>query len=280
MHTDRRRFLQRTVAGAASLGLTGLQSAPLGLPIGTQTYPIRDALGRDLDGTLRDIAGMGYQTIEMCSPQGYAKSGFGPLADMKAADLRRRIEAAGLRCESSHYTFRELKENLPERLEYARELGLKQIVLASFGLRNATMDDWARVAGELNGIASKIRESKMNCAFHNHDIEFSRLGNDLIYDTLLRELDPKLVGMQFQVAVVRLGVDAPALFEKHPGRFVSMHLQDFSPADKSMTAVGKGAVDWKRLFAAAKRAGLKNYFVELGREHMQDSIAYLRQLQV
>src|SRR5688572_23992485 len=189
MHNDRRGFLKLALAGSGGLALTSLDAAPLGLPIGTQTYPIRDALGKDLDGTLRDIASMGYRTIEMCSPQGYAKSGYGPLADMKAADLRKKIEAAGLRCESSHYTFRELKENLPERIAYAKELGLKQIVLASFGLRNATMSDWARVSGELNKIAEPIQKAGLVCAFHNHDVEFEKIDGALIYDKLMSELD-------------------------------------------------------------------------------------------
>jgi sugar phosphate isomerase/epimerase len=277
MQMDRRLFLAQTVGAVA---LSRLDAAPLGLPIGTQTYPVRDALSKDLDGTLRDIAGMGYQTIEMCSPQGYAKSGFGPLAEMKAADLRKKIEAAKLRCESSHYTFRELKENLPERLAYAKELGLKQIVLSSFGLRNATMADWARVSGELNKIAEQVQKAGFTCAFHNHDVEFEKIDGASIYDTLMREMDPKLVKMQFQVAVLRMGVDPVTLFDKYPGRFASMHLQDFTASDKKMVPVGKGAVDWKQLFNSAKKAGVKNYFVELGREHMQESIAYLRALKV
>lgn len=278
MYTDRRRFLQTSLAAAGSLTLRGLSAAPLGLPIGTQTYPIRDALGKDFEGTLRDIAGMGYQSIEMCSPQGYAKSGYGPLADMKAADLRTKIRAAGLSCESSHYNFRELKENLDERIAFAKELGIRQVVLASFGLRNASIQDWARAAGELNKIATQLQRSGLSCAFHNHDIEFEKTDGVVIYDTLMRELDPKLVKMQFQVAVLRLGVDPVALFDKYPGRFVSMHLQDYAPGEKRTVAVGKGAVDWKQLFSIAKNAGVKNYFVELGREHMQDSIEFLRGL--
>jgi sugar phosphate isomerase/epimerase len=278
MQTGRRQFLAATTGLAVAA--MKMQAEPLGLPIGTQTYPVRDAISKDFEGTLRDIASMGYKTIEMCSPQGYAKSGFGALADMKAGELRKKIEGAGLRCESSHYTFRELKEDLPERIAYAKELGLKQIILASFGLRQASLSDWARVAGELNKIAEQISQSGLQTGFHNHDGEFEKVDGVVIFDKLMGELDPKLVKMQFQVAVVRMGVDAPALFDKYPGRFISMHLQDFSAADKRMTAVGKGAVDWKQLFSKAKKAGVKNYFVELSREHMKDSFDYLHKLKV
>lgn len=274
MQISRRTFL----ASAAVAGT--LQANPLGLPVGTQTYPVRNAIAKDFEGTLRDIASMGYKTIEMCSPQGYAKAGFGGLADLKPADLRKKIEDAGLRCESSHYNFREFKESLPERIAYAKELGLKQMVVASFGLRNASLSDWTRVAGELNQFAVEIQKAGMQAAFHNHDGEFQKVDGVLIFDKLMSELDPKLVRMQFQVAVVRLGVDAPALFDKYPGRFVSMHLQDFTPADKEETAIGKGAVDWKQLFTKAKKAGVKNYFVELSHEFMKDSYNYLHALNV
>lgn len=275
---SRRHF---TVAAAAAAVHPSLRADPLGLPIGTQTYPLRDMLGKDVDGTFRDIASMGYKTIEMCSPQGYAKSGFGALDEMKAPELKQKIKAAGLACESSHYTMREFREHLSERIDYARELGLKQMIMSSFAVgKDAKMADWLRAAGEMNKFAEQIHKAGMQAGFHNHDVEFTQLEGALIYDKLMAELDPKLVKMQFQVAVVRLGFNAPEVFAKYPGRFVSLHLQDYSPADKRSVPIGKGAVDWKQLFGAAKKAGVKNYFVELGYEHMKDSISFLRGLKV
>ena len=72
----------------------------------------------------------------------------------------------------------------------------------------------------------------MQAGFHNHDGEFKQIDGILIYDKLMSELDPQLVKMQYQVAVGRLGFDAPTLFQKYSGRFISLHLQDWSPADK------------------------------------------------
>src|ERR1043165_2158292 len=76
-------------------------------------------------------------------------------------------------------------------------------------------------------------------------------------------LDPKLVKMQFQVSVVHLGFEGAPLMKKYKGRFLSMHLQDWSKTENKTVAVGSGMVDWKAFFAAAKTAGVKNYFVEL-----------------
>ena len=282
MEITRRGFLAQSTAGAAGLvsGMVQVRSAPLGMPIGTQVYPLRKAIGSDFEGTLRHLRSMGYRTIEMCSPQGY-KGDFTPLAELKASDLREKIRAAGLSCESSHYQFREFKTNLPQTIEYAKELGLTQMILASFGLpKGATLDDWAHVADELNQAGMQASKAGMQIGFHNHDIEFTEIGGTLIYDKLTSVLDPKLVKMQYQVAVGRLGFDGPSVFQKYPGRFLSLHLQDWSPADKQMVSIGKGAVDWKRLFAAAKKSGVKNYFVEVNPELMKDSIEFLRGLNV
>jgi sugar phosphate isomerase/epimerase len=278
---SRRSFFGQTASGVAALSpvVKTLSAAPLGLPIGCQVYPVREMLGKDFDGTLRELASIGYRTIEMCSPQGYRGPGFEPLANVKASELRQRIRAAGLTCESSHYTMRELRENLPERIAYAQELGLKQMVLSSFAVgKNPTMADWVRVAGELNKFAEQIKKAGLQAAFHNHDVEFKELDGVLVYDKLMSELDPNLVKMQFQVIVVRLGFDAAEIFQKYPGRFISLHLQDWSPAEKKMVAVGQGQVDWKRLFGAAKKAGIKNYYVEMNLDLMRASYPYLNQL--
>ena len=273
MRTSRRAFLGQVAAAGLAM------ASPLGMPIGTQVYPVRKSLGKDFDATLRDIAAMGYKTIEMCSPQGYGGSDFGPLASMTGTEIRKRIEGAGLKCESSHYQFRELKENLPERIAYAKELGLKQMILASFSIRNGSMSDWVRAAGELNKVGEQTQKAGIQTGFHNHDGEFKQIDGALIYDKIMSELDPKLVKMQYQVAVDRLGFDGPTIFKKYSGRFISLHLQDWSPGDKEkMTPIGKGAVDWKRMFAEAKKAGVKNYFVEVEPPLMKESIEYLQGL--
>ncbi|MGH9630966.1 MAG: sugar phosphate isomerase/epimerase family protein [Bryobacteraceae bacterium] len=280
---SRRSFIGKASAGIAALSplARSLSAAPLGIPIGCQVYPVREMLGKDFDGTLRKLAAIGYKTIEMCSPQGYARSGFEPLAAMKASEMRRRIRAAGLECESCHYTMRELREHLQERIAFAQELGLKQMILSSFAVgRSAAITEWVRAAGELNRMAEEIHKAGIQAGFHNHDGEFKELDGVLIYDKLMSELNPKLVRMQFQAVVVRLGFEAPAIFEKYPGRFLSLHLQDWSPAEKKMVAIGQGQVDWKKLFGAAKDAGVRNYFVEMNLELMKASYPYLNRLQV
>ncbi len=283
---SRRQFLGEgamTIAAAASLwpATTPLNADPLDLPIGCQLYPVGKLVAQDFDGTLRQLAAIGYRTIELCSPPGYEKSGFGPLVKMKALEVRKAIEAAGLRCESCHYGFQELKNSLDDRIAYAKELGLKQMILATFGLpQNATMADWAKAAGELNKIAEQTKKQGIQLGFHNHNNEFKEIDGVLIYDKLMSEFDPKLVKMQFQVAVISLGYQAAPFFKKYPGRFISLHLADWSAAEKKSVPVGTGMVDWKELFAAAKTGGVQNYFVEMNLDALKASYPYLHDLKV
>ena len=272
---------RREFVGAAAVlaGSQALPANPLGLPIGCQTYPVRDALGKDFEGTLKQLSGIGYKTIEMCSPPGYERGGYGPLVNMKASEMKKIIHGAGLNCESCHYNAREFKEAMPQRIEFAKELGLKQMILASMGMRKeATLDDWSRAADDLNKAGEQSMKAGLQMGFHNHDGEFQKIGDVLIYDHLMSKLDPKLVKMQFQVSVISLGYEAATYFNKYPGRFISIHLQDWSPKEKKSVAVGKGEVDWKKLFAAARKGGVKNYFVELNLDQMRDSYPYLKSL--
>jgi sugar phosphate isomerase/epimerase len=274
MQLSRREFFAGSALAASGL----LAAKPLGMPIGTQTFPVRKELGKDFQGTLKQLNALGYTSIEMCSPHSY-KDGFETLANMSAAELKAAIRQAGMRCESCHYGFKELKEKLEERIAFAQGLGLKQMVLSSFGMpKTATMADWARAAGELNRIGEKITKAGLLAGFHNHHGEFEKLDGELIYDRLLKEFDPKLIKMQFQVAVISIGYQAAPYMLKYPGRFLSLHLADWSAQTKKGVAIGQGAVDWKALFAAAKTGGVKNYYVEMNMEFLKDSAEFLKKL--
>jgi sugar phosphate isomerase/epimerase len=282
---SRREFLGKSAVTIAVAGCLWpakqLKADPLELPIGCQLYPVGKLIAKDFEGTLRQLAAIGYRTIELCSPPSYEKSGFAPLVSMKAVEVRKKIEAAGLRCESCHYGFQELKDNLDDRIAYAKELGLKQMIVATFGLRqDATMADWAQAAGELNKIGERTKKDGIQLGFHNHNFEFREIDGVLIYDKLMGELDPKFVKMQFQVAVISLGYQAAPFFKKYPGRFLSLHLADWSPVEKKSVPVGAGVVDWKELFAAAKTGGVENYFVEMNMDALKASYPYLHDLKV
>jgi len=277
---SRRQFAGASALGAAFLaGRSNLLGDPMGLPIGCQTWPVRNMIGKDFDGTLKQLATDGFRAIELCSPPGYKAMGFGPLASMKGSELKAKIEGAGLRCESCHFGFDEIRKNLDERLAWAKEVGLKQMIIAAFGVpKSATMAQWVSAAQDANKAGEQALKAGIQLGYHNHDMEFEKLDGELIYDKLLSEFDPKLVKLQFQVGVIRAGYKAQDYLTKYPGRYISMHCQDWSPSDKKEVAMGKGIVDWKAVFAAAKKAGVKTYFVEMAPPAMQESVPYLHTL--
>ena len=142
------------------------------------------------------------------------------------------------------------------------------------------MADWTKAAGELNKLGERTKKEGIQLGFHNHDFEFEKIDGVLIYDRLMSEFDPKLVRMQFQVAVIRLGYQAATYLQKYPGRFISLHLADWSSTEKKSVPVGAGVVDWKGLFAAAKVGGIENYFVEMNMDALKAGYPYLRDLKV
>ncbi|MBL7871946.1 MAG: sugar phosphate isomerase/epimerase [Cyclobacteriaceae bacterium] len=278
----RREFMNisATGFGAASFLPHLLQAnTPHNFPIGFQSWVIRDVLVKDFPGTLKMMAGLGYQHIEMCSPLGYAKYGFGPLQNMKASEMKNIIKDAGLNCVSCHYGFKELKDNGQERMDFANELGLTQMVVAAFGLpKNGTLSDWKKAADETNELGILARKNGIQLCYHNHNFEFEKLDGELIYDALLQQLDPDLIKMQFQVWVIIAGYKAVDYFRKYPGRFISAHLSDWSGAGEVQVPLGTGKVDWKDFFEASKTGGLKNIFVEMDMPTLKESAAYLKSI--
>ncbi len=283
---NRRKFLgQSAIAMGSTLVFSQL---PLNLnadtlkkykhPVGFQSFPARDGLIKDFAGTMKAMAEMGYQSVEMCYPPGYAQYGFGPLVGMKAAEMKRIIADAGLHCTSCHFLMGDLTgDNLDKSITFAHELGLTQMVCPGLDVPGTAISQYKQAAKQFNGIAEKIRSADMKTALHNHTKEFVMLDGELIYDAIMGALDGNLVKMQFQTEVITLGYKASTYFNKYPGRFISAHLSDWT-ADKKSVPIGQGVIDWKEFFAAAKTGGVENIFVEMVPENFKDSAAYLHHL--
>ena len=247
--TTRRDFILKSAAGIAGASLLSpmlincdSEKKTVGLnSIGFQSWAIKEMLAKDFAGTLKMMVDMGYQSMELCSPPGYTKYGFGFLDNIKAGDLKKMINDTGISCISCHYIFNELKENGQARMDYANELGLTQMVSSSLALpENPTLDDWKKNAYELNAIGELAKKNGLTFAFHNHNTEFEKLEGELIYDAILEQMDAALVKLQFQVWVIIAGYKAADYFKKFPGRFVSAHLYDWSGTGEEMVPVGKG----------------------------------------
>jgi sugar phosphate isomerase/epimerase len=281
---NRRKFIyQGTLAAGAAAILAQLpqqlfaNASAADIPVGFQSWILRDEIGKDFSGILKMMAAQGYKLVEMCSPKGYG-GGFAPLESMKPSEMRKIINDAGLKCPSCHFGFSELNNDLDSRIEWSKELGLTHMVCSSFGLtKTATMEDWMAAADKLNAAGEKIKAAGLQAGFHNHSGEFAKLDDKLIYDELLKRFDKDLVKLQFQTEVITLGYKGPDYFNKYPGRFFSTHLSDWT-TDKKQAAIGQGVIDWKEFFAAAKKAGIQYYYVEMDADKFKDSIAYISKM--
>jgi len=282
---NRRDFITKAAMGTgAAIALSQLptelfaNAAFNDVPVGFQSWTIKEQLSKDFAGTLKMMSSQGYKLIEMCSPKGYATIGFGAFVDMKPADMRKIISDNGLTCPSCHFGSAELFDDVDARIEWSQQVGLTQMICSTFWLpKTATLKDYQDAADKLNKSAEKIKKAGMQAGFHNHEFEFATLEGQLIYDALMARFDPDLVKMQFQTEVINLGYKAADYFKKYPGRFISSHLSDWT-ADKKEVPVGQGVIDWKEFFAAARTGGVKNFFVEMAPDKFKDSASYIAKL--
>lgn len=295
---SRREFFRKSAAGAAAAGFVSvavreLAANPLGLPIGSQTYPHRQRIkDGDFAGLCKDMAALGVGSLELCSP-GYQE--FASLADGK--QTRKILEDHGLKAPSAHFEMSELRTKQVQMIAWAKDIGMTQMGTASLGGGPntsqggvTTMDVVKRAADEYNKIGEQAAKAGIQQMLHDEGFELSKVDGRLTYEILLELLDPKLVKMQFQMSAMRTVGDPVMYFNKYPGRFVSIHLQGVDlnspmPAPGAargsrppQLAVGKDNVDWPKVFAAAKTGGVKNYFVEQTWDLTTESVAYLKTL--
>ncbi len=292
----RREFLKKSAMGAIAAGILpaarDLAANPLGMPIGSQTYPHRQRIrDGDFAGLCADMAGLGIGNVELCSP-GYSE--FASLADGK--QTRKILDDHGLKCPSAHFEMAEFRTKQQQMIAWAKDIGMTQMGTASLGGRApggvATMDAVKAAADEYNKIGEAAAKAGIQQFLHDEGFELSKVDGRLTYEVLLELLDPKLVKMQFQMSAMKTVGDPVTYFTKYPGRFLSMHLQgvDLNPPPAAPEKgrggrapgppVGKDSLDWSKIFAAAKTGGLRNYFVELNWDLTVQSVAYLKTLNV
>jgi len=229
---SRREFFRKTatdvaVAGfLAAAGGATLRANPLGLPIGSQTYPHRARIqSGEFAGLLKDMKAIGIEVIELCNP---TYNEFKNLTDGK--QTRKIVDDNGMKCLSAHFQMNSLRNDLPKQIEWAHDLGMTLMSTASLGGRvtngMTTLEEVKRAADEYNKIGAAAKKAGLQQALHNEGFENSRLEDGrLTYPVLLEYLDPDLVKMQFQMSSMRTVGDPIMYFMNHPGRFVSAHLQ-------------------------------------------------------
>jgi len=271
---SRRAFVKTAAACAVALETRQLWANPLGRPIGLQLYSVREFLPTDYAGTLKQLGAMGYQEVEA--------AGF---FNHSAAEVKQAMSDAGLRCVSAHYALADLKPHLDEIVAYGKSLGLSFIICSAPMMRdpsrakglswNATMeavslDDWKWNADQFNEIGAKVKDAGIQFGYHNHFVEFHRKeGGVRPYDVILKTTDPQLVTLEMDVGWVVIGGGKPEEYlTQYPTRFTQLHVKQFKlenwkPGEEPIsTEMTQGSLDYKSIFAAAKKTSVQHIYVE------------------
>ncbi len=264
---SRRSFIKQSSLLAAAVAVTpSFACTPIKKhAVGLQLYSLRDIIKNDITGIIAKVAAIGYQEVET---YGYSvKDGFWGL-DAKAFGTL--LKNNGMSAPSGHYDMEDFmsgksSDGLKSYIEAAKIIGSEYITVPYLGAGiRKTADDFKKLALKLNEAANLCKSSGLKLAYHNHDFEFTKFGNQTGYDILLKETDEKLVQFELDLYwAVRSGANPLTLFNEHKHRFPMWHIKDIDKKDKNVnTEVGQGAVDFKSIFTGAQMAGVKHYFVE------------------
>jgi sugar phosphate isomerase/epimerase len=257
--------------------------------LGLQLYTLEDAPSKDLHGSLKEVAGIGYRTVQIS--QTYGRS---------AQQLRSALDRAGLACPAIHVLPRpathswDLEGDMSRLADDIYTLGATYAVVPAPRYSDALVDalnhpppggfnadkllgalklmgadDWKRTADLMNEKAEVLARSGIRVGYHNHGFDFVPVANGKSgYDILLERTDPKLVDLELDVGwAVSAGQDVKALFHRANGRIRTLHLKDTArvssnPMDLASTDVGTGIVNWREVFGLIRENRVRYLFVE------------------
>ena len=271
---SRRRFIPLAGGALAAAAFSQQARRSHGLPVGIQLYMVNADLTKDLAGTLKKLAEIGYSEVET--------AGFGKLS---AAQFRDLLRDAGLRAPSAHLGFG--AEDTGKLLDDAKTLGVEYVVSSMLppkdegmpaffmSLNSLSADDFRRIAAKANEIGQRAKAAGMQYAYHNHNFEFRDVGDGKTgYDILLEETDASVVKFETDCGWMKVGGKDPVEYlKRHGNRIAMLHAKDFKNITKPVTALfsqdrpiptelGRGSIDYKPIVEAGLKAGVKHIFVE------------------
>jgi sugar phosphate isomerase/epimerase len=272
LHT-RRTFL--ATLGVAALGIASRDALADGVllapkrklkKVGLQLYTVRDLMKADLPGTLRKVAQIGYKEVEFAGYYGRSP-----------AQIKALLKQNGLTSPSSHIGLDILEKDSVRAFADAKAIGHSWVTMPYIPEeRRKTVDDWNKIIDLLNQLGPQAKAAGLRLAYHNHDFEIRPVNGVRPLDMMLDKTDPSLVDFEMDLYWVVFGGGDPLdFFARHPKRFAMVHVKDSAgPPDNKMVDVGKGTIDFKKIFDQSNKAGIKHYFVE--HDQPADPIATIR----
>lgn len=289
---NRRDFIvQSTSAASASfLALHGFANVPAAkYKMGLQLFTIREQLSKDVVGTIKKIAAIGYQD---CETYGY-DPGKSQYYGLKASAFKQLLAENKMITTSGHYDFTKyfdkpadaMMRYVDQCIEGAHALGQHYITWPWLDPAFRTLENFRLLTGKLNAIGERVSKAGLGFAYHNHDFEFTDHGGENGYDIIMRETDPALVKLQIDLYwIMHSSKLSPSeLFSRQPGRFVMWHIKDMDKISRDYSELGNGSIDFTVILPEASRAGMQYYYIEQGgnfaknpMQSITDSAAYFK----
>ncbi len=222
--------------------------------VGLQLFSVRDDCARDLEGTLKAVADMGYEGVEFAGYYGRT-----------ASQLRELLDKFGLEPAGTHIPFDALTgERLPGTVQFHRELGVRFLIVPGLPeeMRNSR-EAWLRTASAFNGIAERLRAEGMYVGYHNHEVEFRRFDGETGWEIFARATRPEVI-LQMDVGnAMHGGVTMDQVLDyirRFPGRTKTIHLKEYSSKDPK-ALLGEGEVRWAELLSTCMKVGGTEWFI-------------------
>jgi sugar phosphate isomerase/epimerase len=285
---DRRTFLGTVIAATLARRLSWAAAEHRIENIGVQLYTVRSSMEQDFEGTLAQVAAIGYKEVEFAGYYNHSPK-----------EVRSLLDHHGLTSPSTHVDYEVLGDQWPNEIETSKVIGQSYIICPWIPeeIRNRP-DGWRQAAETFNRAGEVSKKAGIQFGYHNHWFEFYPVHGKRPYDFLLEQCDPDLVKMEMDLCWIEVGGGDPLdYFHRYPGRFPLVHVkdvkhiptqkesggQDFGSSLPGMTEVGSGVIDWKKIFAQSDMAGIKHYFVEHDNpqapfDSLRTSFNYLNQL--
>jgi sugar phosphate isomerase/epimerase len=253
---SRRAFLAMAAAVPAASMLAQKRLPAIGLEL----YSVRGELMKDLMGTVRTVARMGYEVVEFYAP-------YYSWTPQQAKDVRKLMDDLGIRCPSTHNGAANLApEGIQKAIELNQIIGSTTIVMASPPRITNGIDGWKALAEQLSKAAATLQPLGMSAGFHNHATEWTPVDGQRPVD-ILAAGTPKNFVMQLDVGTcVSTGSDPVAFIKANAGRVASIHLKDWAPGTPAeekgyRVLFGEGTSPWRQIFEAAESVGGVQYYL-------------------
>ena len=276
MKTSRRAFIQNSavlLAGTALLSKTALAAPKPSEIIGVQLYSVREDMKKDPEGTLKQLAKIGYKHVEHANYIDRKFYGYTP------AEFKKILDGLGLKMISGHTVMgskhwdeskKDFTDAWKHTIEDAAYMGQKYVISPSMDKSMyQTYDDMVRYMDIFNKCGALCQKSGMKFGYHNHWFEFGeKLNNVKIFDIFMQKVDPKYVLMQLDIGNMYIaGAKAIDILSQYPGRFELIHVKDEIASTNSekyeSSVLGKGIIPAKEIVDLARKiGGTKVYIIE------------------